>query len=443
MADVALRERLQVLLIEDLPYSLYLMRNALEMSRMLERAGHHVTVTPCCIFNAIEILKQYRFDLIITGQVSPDIIAGLNRILKDEGIDTPIWMVPGWAKDLWLQPKDTRLIITGHVLPNIIPLLQMILRDEGIDTPIVMVPGCALDPFFDRAAEPGEPPRADATTFALVCPTCKSKIYVQALGRIYRCPLCGRDVLAAWFALDEPITTVTTSAEPIPASIRDWPAQPLNFLFMRGTPQRETESLDLTGFLSMTRAIQLRDPMTGVHCGRVAVYAVACAKELGLQPEDARLIHIGSWLHDLGKIHIPDHILRKPGKLTPAEFEIMKAHTTTGAEHLEAAIRNWKISWLSHHGSPGIPVLARVIPIIRSHHERWDGGGYPDGLKGEQIPLYARIVAVAEAFDVMTMDQPYRRAMPLESARAELQRESGGQFDPACATAFMAGYARN
>lgn len=115
--------------------------------------------------------------------------------------------------------------------------------------------------------------------------------------------------------------------------------------------------------------------MTGTHCDRVAEYAALIAEELELPEEDKRWIQIGATLHDVGNIGIEDGILRKPGKLTPAEFEIMKTHTTKGAKILE-----------------GVPELGSVMPIIRSHHERWDDEGYPDGLKGERIPRLARIV---------------------------------------------------
>src|SRR5205085_4122571 len=121
------------------------------------------------------------------------------------------------------------------------------------------------------------------------------------------------------------------------------------------------------------------------------------------------------------KIGIDDAILRKPGKLSPAEFDVMKTHTTRGAKILEQ-----------------VPDLASVIPIVRSHHERWDGLGYPDGLKGEDIPRLARIVAVADAFDAMTSDRPYRKGLDAKVAFAEVEKHKGRQFDPDCAAAFLA-----
>ena len=133
------------------------------------------------------------------------------------------------------------------------------------------------------------------------------------------------------------------------------------------------------------------------------------------------LIRIGTPLHDIGKIGIDDAILRKPDRLSPEEYRAIQKHTVKGDEILAT-----------------IPDLAPVRPIVRSHHERWDGQGYPDGLAGEEISLLARIVAVADAFDAMTYDRPYRKALPTEAAFAEVARQSGKQFDPQCVVGFLA-----
>ncbi|HXG11982.1 MAG TPA: HD domain-containing phosphohydrolase [Gemmataceae bacterium] len=170
----------------------------------------------------------------------------------------------------------------------------------------------------------------------------------------------------------------------------------------------------------LAQAVELRDEYTGGHTQRVTSYAVLLAEELGLRSSEIELVRIGTPLHDIGKIGIDDAILRKPDRLTPEEFEIMKSHTTKGARILEQ-----------------VPDLHPVIPIARSHHERWDGKGYPDGLAGDNIPLLARIVAVADAFDAMTSDRPYRKGMAAEVAFAELEKQAGKQFDPRCAAAFL------
>jgi HD-GYP domain-containing protein (c-di-GMP phosphodiesterase class II) len=171
----------------------------------------------------------------------------------------------------------------------------------------------------------------------------------------------------------------------------------------------------------LAQVVEMRDDYTGKHTDRVTRYSLLLAQELSLSGADLELIDIGTPLHDIGKIGIHDAILLKPDRLTPEEFEEMKTHTTKGAKILA-----------------GIPGLVPAVPIARSHHERWDGAGYPDGLAGDAIPRLARIVAVADAFDAMTSDRPYRKGMTPEAAFAEVNKQSGRQFDPQCATTFLA-----
>lgn len=171
---------------------------------------------------------------------------------------------------------------------------------------------------------------------------------------------------------------------------------------------------------ALTQAVELRDKYTGSHTQRVTDYALMLAKELGLPQAELRKIQIGAPLHDIGKIGIDDAILRKSSKLTKEEYESMKAHTLRGAAILET-----------------IPDLAHIIPIVRSHHERWDGKGYPDGLVGEKIPLLARIVAIADAFDAMISNRPYRSGLTMEKAFTELKDQAGTAYDPACIEAFL------
>jgi putative nucleotidyltransferase with HDIG domain len=159
--------------------------------------------------------------------------------------------------------------------------------------------------------------------------------------------------------------------------------------------------------------VNSRDAGTSEHSCRVAVLAEALALSLGCSRERARDIYLAGQLHDIGKVAVPDSILRKRSELTPAEWEIMRRHPAIGA------------NVVSHVGS-----LARLAPIIRSHHERYDGGGYPQGLSGAEIPLEARIVAVVDAFDAMISDRPYRLRMSVEGARQRLRECAGTQFDP-------------
>ena len=174
----------------------------------------------------------------------------------------------------------------------------------------------------------------------------------------------------------------------------------------------------------LAQMVELRDEYTGGHTQRVTRYALLIAERLGLPEEEIELLKLGTPLHDIGKIGISDEILQAPRRLTPVEFAVMQTHTTMGADYLK-----------------GVPELAPVLPIVRSHHERWDGTGYPERLAGEAIPLLARIVAVADAFDAMTSQRPYhdkKRGRSADDAFGEVARQSGRQFDPDCAEAFLA-----
>jgi putative nucleotidyltransferase with HDIG domain len=174
----------------------------------------------------------------------------------------------------------------------------------------------------------------------------------------------------------------------------------------------------------LAQAVELRDDYTGGHTQRVTKYATMLAEKLELPDDQIELVKLGGPLHDIGKIGIDDAILRKPGKLTPEEYAKMQKHTTMGAEILQT-----------------IPDMHPIIPMVRSHHERWDGTGYPDRLAGEDIPFLARIVAVADAFDAMTSHRAYhenKKGKPPAWAFGEVERQSGRQFDPRCAAAFLA-----
>jgi HD-GYP domain-containing protein (c-di-GMP phosphodiesterase class II) len=200
-------------------------------------------------------------------------------------------------------------------------------------------------------------------------------------------------------------------------------AGPRNPLLNERRSPGETEQrsdLFLQTVTAMAQAVELRDKYTGGHTQRVTNYALMLADELALTLEQRRLLQIGTPLHDIGKIGVDDAILRKSGRLTEEEYEAMKAHTLLGTTILET-----------------IPDLKPILPIVRSHHERWDGSGYPDGLAGEQIPLLARIVAVADTFDAMVSDRPYRAGLSTDKAFAELEAKSGIDFDPCCVQAFL------
>jgi putative two-component system response regulator len=169
-------------------------------------------------------------------------------------------------------------------------------------------------------------------------------------------------------------------------------------------------------------AAEYRDDETGEHIKRVGQTSALVARALRLPPEQVLLIRRAATLHDVGKIGIPEHILLKPGRLTPDEFNVMKSHTTIGAKILSGG---------------QFPLLQMAEVIALTHHERWDGSGYPRGLKGEATPLLGRIVAVADVFDILTHARPYKKAWLAEEAIAELQRVAGTQFDPSIVEAFL------
>ncbi len=169
----------------------------------------------------------------------------------------------------------------------------------------------------------------------------------------------------------------------------------------------------------LANAIDEKDPYTRGHSERVAYYSMVLAKHLGMSPEDVERVHLSGIIHDVGKIGIEDKILRKAAALTEEEYEIMKQHPTKGAHILE-----------------GVPLLKEMAGAGLMHHENVDGSGYPDGLKGDDIPLLGRIVSVADAFDAMTTDRPYSKAMTLEAAIARLRFLAGKKFDLACVEAF-------
>ena len=173
------------------------------------------------------------------------------------------------------------------------------------------------------------------------------------------------------------------------------------------------------------RAAEFRDPETGAHIQRMAHYSGVIAMGLGLDVATAKLILEAAPMHDVGKIGIPDFILLKPGKLTYEEFEVMKGHARLGWELLKDS---------------GSEVLRAGAEIALSHHEKFDGTGYPGGLKGNDIPLFGRIVAVADVFDALTSERPYNKAWSLEDARKLLDEGRGKHFDPLCVEALFAGW---
>ncbi|MDP4026453.1 response regulator [Methylobacterium sp. NEAU 140] len=186
---------------------------------------------------------------------------------------------------------------------------------------------------------------------------------------------------------------------------------------MRHLREREAEVI-----FRLALAVEYRDNDTGEHTWRVARYSQLIAEALGLEPALCRSLYLAAPLHDVGKVAVPDGILLKKGRLDEAEFAVVRMHPVIGKRIL---------------GDSASELIRLAAEIAEGHHERWDGGGYPHGLAGEAIPLSARIVAVADVFDALTTTRPYKAAMDLSEARACVEAERGGHFDPACVDAFV------
>jgi putative nucleotidyltransferase with HDIG domain len=236
-------------------------------------------------------------------------------------------------------------------------------------------------------------------------------------------------VASLWMArtLSRPINTLSQSlaemtasrsfADDLPASGSSLEVDALTRTFNSmmhsvASAQAETRSAYVGAIRALAAALDARDPYTAGHSERVSAISVAMGREMQLTPEDLDILRLGALLHDIGKIGISDNVLRKPGALTPEEFEAIKEHPTLGARIMRS-----------------VPFLAPHLPIVELHHERPDGRGYPYGLTSDEIPLLARIVHVADAFDAITSARAYRPARPFAEAIREVWRHAGTQFD--------------
>lgn len=185
----------------------------------------------------------------------------------------------------------------------------------------------------------------------------------------------------------------------------------------------EMAALHMRTIEALALAIEAKDQTTHDHLERVRVYAVEMAKRLNLPSDEIEALRAAALLHDIGKLAVPEHIISKPGRLTPEEFEKMKIHPIVGAEILERV----------HFPYP-------VVPIVRSHHERWDGTGYPDGLKGEEIPMGARILSAVDCLDALATDRQYRKALPLDDAMQWVADQAGKAYDPVVVSLLKTSY---
>jgi len=240
-------------------------------------------------------------------------------------------------------------------------------------------------------------------------------------------------VIASWILLVAPLTIAMvygTVLKPLRPYLIICPVSLFAaYLIYRATVKRLNSKTNEVAALSklhlataeaLATAIDAKDQITHCHVRRVQVYAQRMGEVFGLSEEQISALRAGALLHDIGKLAVPPHILNKPGRLTPAEFEKMKIHTVVGAQILSR-----------------VDFPYPVVPIVRHHHEQWDGRGYPDRLKGEQIPITARIISVVDCFDSVREDRPFRRGMTIDEATALLLRGSGSHFDPTVVEQFI------
>ncbi len=215
---------------------------------------------------------------------------------------------------------------------------------------------------------------------------------------------------------------VKTAIESLKCGAYDFIVKPVNLEEVLIAAERALERHQLltTTLEALGSALDTRDVGTHAHSRRVVGYSLALARAHGLPESQLRNVEHGVLLHDIGKIGIPDGILLKPGPLSAEEWKIMRTHPDVGRRLVER-----------------IPFLRGAVPIVYHHHERWDGTGYPLGLRGEMIPLGARIFAVADAFDAMTFDRPYSVAISFDAARKEIERSAGTHFDPRVVRTFL------
>ena len=182
----------------------------------------------------------------------------------------------------------------------------------------------------------------------------------------------------------------------------------------------DVEKAYLDTIRALAMAVEAKDPYSGGHLDRVATYTTTIGKKLGLNEEDMKNLHDGAYLHDLGKIGIRDDVLQKTGKLSAEEYEEMKKHAIIGETIMKP-----------------VKSLSKLCSIVRSHQERWDGSGYPDSLKGEAIPLHARILAIADVYDALVTERPYKKALTKEEAKGELRKLAGVKLDKRIVDAFL------
>ena len=335
--------------------------------------------------------------LVLIVDDSKSSLLHLSRLLGEfPGVETDAFVDPQAALLSASEQRRYDLVIVDHIMPGMdgITFIRR-MREMGGDharMPIVMFTATLEDAVRLQALEAG------ATDFMSKSPDpFELKVRVRNL-----------IVLAdAMRRLDDQVAWLACEVEKATSNLLT----------------REEEMI-----FRLSEAVGFRDNDTGDHTLRVANYSRMIAEELGLDAGKCRGIFLASPLHDLGKVAIPDNILLKPGPLDASEMSVVRTHAEIGQRLLEDS---------------SCDLMRLAAQIAGGHHERWDGHGYPKGVSGEDIPLPARIVAVADVFDAMTTERPYKRALSSASAIEYLEKERGGHFDPACVDAFLSAYMRD
>ncbi len=326
--------------------------------------------------------------VLVIDDVKTNLIILESMLKKFENLDIFLFEHPKKAIE-WCQENTPDLVITDYMMPEVDGItLSKILREikKNDHIPIVMITAYGEDSIKMEALNAG-------ITDFLTKPINKAEFQARINNllklREYHLKISDK---AKW--LEEEVKKATHEIE-----------------------NREEEII-----YRLSRAAEYRDDDTGEHIRRMALYSRLIAQELNLDKNFIEMILKASPMHDVGKIAIPDHILLKPAKLTPEEFEIIKTHTVQGYEIL---------------ADSDIPLLQLSAEIALTHHEKFNGKGYPKGLKGNEIPISGRICAVADVFDALTSKRPYKEPWPIEKAVNLLKEEKGEHFDPECVEAFL------
>jgi putative two-component system response regulator len=313
--------------------------------------------------------------------------------------------------------RDALKVLCVDDEPSTLSLMSRLLERMDFVVTVLDAPQKALDIF--------EPGRFDLIITDIRMPEMDGHAFLAAIRA--RDPQVPVIVATGHASLDNSIRAIRDGASGMlikPFTVSEFTAEVTNALQRARTHHEAIQYRFVTPILdgvalALSAAIEARDIETGEHCIQLGTFGERVARLLGLSEQDQTTIRIGGYLHDVGKIAIADRILLKPGPLTPEEYEEMQRHAEIGGSIVQ-----------THEAMTGI---AR---IVRHHHERFDGKGYPDRLVGADIPLGARIIAVADAFSAMTTDRVYRAAIAVEAAWDELRRNAGSQFDPAIVELF-------